>query len=145
VRNICTPEGRIIAPADQQLAACDMGHAGVIIFIVFDLALLAAWLGEPERRVHLGATGARLPGRSKQRDTEVCVTDQDAQDIAGVLYTLHWPQTGSPEKLVNQGTDDHGQTQKNTDCRRDRWRPRVARPGAASTAHANSLNRVLLA
>jgi putative membrane protein len=44
------------ALADQQLAGLLMWIPAGVIFIVFGLALLAAWLGEAERRVRLGAT-----------------------------------------------------------------------------------------
>ena len=46
------------ALADQQLAGLLMWIPAGVIFIVFGLALLAAWLGEAERRVRLGATDA---------------------------------------------------------------------------------------
>jgi cytochrome c oxidase assembly factor CtaG/cytochrome c2 len=42
--------------ADQQLAGLLMWVPASVIFIVFGLALLAAWLGEAERRVRFGAT-----------------------------------------------------------------------------------------
>jgi putative membrane protein len=48
----------IDALADQQLAGLLMWIPAGVIFIVFGLALLAAWLGEAERRVRLGATDA---------------------------------------------------------------------------------------
>jgi cytochrome c2 len=44
--------------ADQQLAGLLMWIPAGVIFIVFGLALLAAWLGEAERRVRFGATDA---------------------------------------------------------------------------------------
>ena len=44
--------------ADQQLAGLLMWVPAGVIFIVFGLALLAAWLGEAERRVRFGATDA---------------------------------------------------------------------------------------
>jgi cytochrome c2 len=44
--------------ADQQLAGLLMWVPAGVIFIVFGLALLAAWLGESERRVRFGATDA---------------------------------------------------------------------------------------
>jgi putative membrane protein len=47
---------RIDALADQQLAGLLMWIPAGVIFIVFGLALLAAWLGESERRVRFGAT-----------------------------------------------------------------------------------------
>ena len=46
------------ALADQQLAGLLMWIPAGVIFIVFGLALFAAWLGEAERRVRLGATDA---------------------------------------------------------------------------------------
>jgi putative membrane protein len=49
---------RIDALADQQLAGLLMWIPAGVIFIVFGLALLAAWLGEAERRVRFGATDA---------------------------------------------------------------------------------------
>jgi putative membrane protein len=49
---------RIDALADQQLAGLLMWIPAGVIFIVFGLALLAAWLGESERRVRFGATDA---------------------------------------------------------------------------------------
>jgi putative membrane protein len=42
---------------DQQLAGLLMWVPFGLVFIVFGLALLAAWLGEAERRVRLGSTG----------------------------------------------------------------------------------------
>jgi cytochrome c oxidase assembly factor CtaG/cytochrome c2 len=42
--------------ADQQLAGLLMWVPAGVIFMVFGLALLAAWLGEAERRVRFGAT-----------------------------------------------------------------------------------------
>jgi putative membrane protein len=44
------------ALADQQLAGLLMWIPAGVIFIVLGLALFAAWLGEAERRVRLGAT-----------------------------------------------------------------------------------------
>jgi cytochrome c2 len=44
--------------ADQQLAGLLMWIPAGVIFIVFGLALLAAWLGESERRVRFGPTSA---------------------------------------------------------------------------------------
>jgi putative membrane protein len=44
--------------ADQQLAGLLMWIPAGVIFIVFGLALFAAWLGESERRVALGSTDA---------------------------------------------------------------------------------------
>ena len=49
---------RVDALADQQLAGLLMWVPAGVIFIVFGLALLAAWLGEAERRVRFGATDA---------------------------------------------------------------------------------------
>jgi putative membrane protein len=49
---------RVDALADQQLAGLLMWIPAGVIFIVFGLALLAAWLGESERRVRFGATDA---------------------------------------------------------------------------------------
>jgi cytochrome c oxidase assembly factor CtaG/cytochrome c2 len=44
--------------ADQQLAGLLMWIPAGVVFTVFGLALTAAWLGEAERRVRLGVTGA---------------------------------------------------------------------------------------
>ena len=49
---------RIDALADQQLAGLLMWIPAGVIFIVLGLALLAAWLGESERRVRFGAASA---------------------------------------------------------------------------------------
>jgi putative membrane protein len=49
---------RVNALADQQLAGLLMWIPAGVLFIVFGLALLAAWLGESERRVRFGATDA---------------------------------------------------------------------------------------
>jgi putative membrane protein len=46
------------ALADQQLAGLLMWVPAGVIFIVFGLALVAAWLGEAERRVRFGLTDA---------------------------------------------------------------------------------------
>ena len=46
------------ALADQQLAGLLMWIPAGVIFIVLGLALFAAWMGEAERRVRLGATDA---------------------------------------------------------------------------------------
>jgi putative membrane protein len=43
---------------DQQLAGLVMWVPGGVVFILFGLALFAAWLGEAERRVSLGASDA---------------------------------------------------------------------------------------
>jgi putative membrane protein len=54
---------RIDALADQQLAGLVMWVPSAVIFIVIGLALVAAWLGESERRVLLGSTaGHRARG-----------------------------------------------------------------------------------
>ncbi len=50
---------RIDALADQQLAGLLMWVPSGVIFIVIGLALVAAWLGESERRVLLGSTTTR--------------------------------------------------------------------------------------
>ena len=56
---------RIDALADQQLAGLVMWVPSGVIFIVIGLALVAAWLGESERRVRLGSTvTARVTGSS---------------------------------------------------------------------------------
>ncbi len=47
---------RVDALADQQLAGLVMWVPSGVIFIVIGLALVAAWLGESERRVRLGST-----------------------------------------------------------------------------------------
>lgn len=49
---------RIDALADQQLAGLVMWVPSGVIFIVIGLALVAAWLGESERRVRLGSTAS---------------------------------------------------------------------------------------
>ncbi len=49
---------RIDALADQQLAGLLMWIPAGVIFMIFGLALFAAWLGESERRVMLGRTEA---------------------------------------------------------------------------------------
>lgn len=53
--------------ADQQIAGLLMWVPSGVVFIVFGLALLAAWLGESERRAYLGSVGAAVrdadPGR----------------------------------------------------------------------------------
>jgi cytochrome c oxidase assembly factor CtaG len=49
---------RIDALADQQLAGLLMWIPAGVIFLIFGLALFAAWLGESERRVLLGRTEA---------------------------------------------------------------------------------------
>jgi cytochrome c oxidase assembly factor CtaG/cytochrome c2 len=49
---------RVDALADQQLAGLLMWIPAGVIFIVFGLALFAAWLGEAGRRVRFGATDA---------------------------------------------------------------------------------------
>jgi putative membrane protein len=58
-------ERRIDALADQQLAGLVMWIPSGVIFIVIGLALVAAWLGESERRVLLGSTAAHRPGRAR--------------------------------------------------------------------------------
>jgi putative membrane protein len=55
---------RIDALADQQLAGLVMWVPSGVIFIVIGLALVAAWLGESERRVRLGSTAAVQPSRT---------------------------------------------------------------------------------
>jgi putative membrane protein len=47
------------ALADQQLAGLVMWVPSGVVFIVIGLALVAAWLGESERRVRLGRTARR--------------------------------------------------------------------------------------
>ena len=56
---------RIDALADQQLAGLVMWVPSGAIFIVIGLALVAAWLGESERRVLLGSTTARRAGGAR--------------------------------------------------------------------------------
>ena len=54
---------RVDAVADQQLAGLVMWVPSGVIFIIVGLALVAAWMGESERRVLLGSTGThRSPG-----------------------------------------------------------------------------------
>jgi putative membrane protein len=55
---------RIDALADQQVAGMVMWVPSGVIFIVIGLALLAAWLGESERRVQLGSASARDDGHA---------------------------------------------------------------------------------
>jgi len=47
------------ALVDQQLAGLLMWVPSGVIFIVFGLAVLAAWLGESERRARLGSVPTR--------------------------------------------------------------------------------------
>lgn len=63
---------QVDALQDQQLAGMLMWIPAGVIFIVFGLALMAAWLGETERRVRLGIADAasRAPGRGV-RDASV--------------------------------------------------------------------------
>jgi cytochrome c2 len=49
---------QVDALADQQLAGLLMWIPAGVIFIVFGLALMAAWLGEADRRVRFSATDA---------------------------------------------------------------------------------------
>ena len=59
---IAAVEQRVDALADQQLAGLVMWVPSGVIFIVIGLALVAAWMGESERRVLLGSTaGPRSP------------------------------------------------------------------------------------
>jgi len=53
---------QVDALADQQLAGLLMWVPAGVIFIVFGLALIAAWLGEAERRVRFGITDAASRG-----------------------------------------------------------------------------------
>ena len=52
--------------ADQQLAGLLMWVPSGLVFIVFGLALLAAWLGESERRARLGSVNAIAHGQSPE-------------------------------------------------------------------------------
>jgi putative membrane protein len=52
-------EWRVDALADQQLAGLLMWVPSGAVFVVFGLALLAAWLGESERRARLGSVAPR--------------------------------------------------------------------------------------
>jgi putative membrane protein len=56
--DVTAAQHRIDAQADQQLAGLVMWVPSGVIFIVIGLALVAAWLGESERRVLLGSTTA---------------------------------------------------------------------------------------
>jgi cytochrome c oxidase assembly factor CtaG len=47
------------ALGDQQLAGLVMWVPSGVVFIVIGLALVAAWVGESERRVRLGTMGVR--------------------------------------------------------------------------------------
>jgi putative membrane protein len=49
---------RVDALGDQQLAGLLMWIPAGVVFIILGLALFAAWMGEAERRVRLGATDA---------------------------------------------------------------------------------------
>ena len=59
------------ALADQQLAGLLMWIPAGVVFIVFGLALIAAWLGEAERRVAFGAAdvASRLSTRASEAET----------------------------------------------------------------------------
>ena len=59
-------EWRIDALADQQLAGLLMWVPAGVIFIVFGLALFAAWLGESERRAALGSVGTAVTARGRR-------------------------------------------------------------------------------
>jgi putative membrane protein len=59
------------ALADQQLAGLLMWIPASVIFIVFGLALFAAWLGESEKRVAFGAADASAHGVLKARPPHV--------------------------------------------------------------------------
>jgi putative membrane protein len=56
---------KVDALADQQLAGLLMWIPAGVIFIVFGLALFAAWLGESEKRVAFGAADASAHRRFK--------------------------------------------------------------------------------
>jgi putative membrane protein len=58
---------RVDALADQQVAGLVMWVPSGVIFVVIGLALVAAWLGESERRVLLGSTAARPVRESEVR------------------------------------------------------------------------------
>ena len=56
---------------DQQLAGLLMWVPSGVVFIVFGLALFAAWLGESDKRVALGSmstSGSRIPLTAGGRD-----------------------------------------------------------------------------
>ena len=57
---------RVDALADQQLAGLVMWVPSGVIFIVIGLALVAAWMGESERRVLLGSTGTATAGSARR-------------------------------------------------------------------------------
>ena len=57
---------RVDALADQQLAGLVMWVPSGVIFIVIGLALVAAWMGESERRVLLGSTGTATAGGARR-------------------------------------------------------------------------------
>ena len=72
---------RVDALADQQLAGLLMWVPAGIVFIVLGLALFAAWMGEAERRVRLGATDAasrRLALRSGGRPDQLAAPQHRA-------------------------------------------------------------------
>jgi cytochrome c oxidase assembly factor CtaG len=52
-------EWNVDALADQQLAGLIMWIPAGVIFIAVGLSLLAAWLGESERRARLGSVGSK--------------------------------------------------------------------------------------
>jgi putative membrane protein len=54
---------RFDALADQQVAGLLMWVPSGVLFIVFGLALFAAWLGESEKRAALGVVAHRRPNR----------------------------------------------------------------------------------
>ena len=60
--------GRWTASPISSSPAVLMWVPAAVIFIVFGLALLAAWLGEAERRVRFGATDAAAPAASRHCD-----------------------------------------------------------------------------
>jgi putative membrane protein len=59
---------------DQQLAGLLMWVPSGVIFIVFGLALFAAWLGESDKRVALGS----VPARRRVRHSVVISGADDA-------------------------------------------------------------------
>ena len=81
---------RIDALADQQLAGLVMWVPSGVIFIVIGLALVAAWLGESERRVLLGSTAA--PPSERARDAVQCHGADRRRRVRG---ELQWPRRHS--------------------------------------------------
>ena len=76
---------RIEALEDQQLAGLLMWVPSALIFIVFGLALLAAWLGESERRARLGSVPPLVMAAALLLASNACSTGSvsDARELTG--------------------------------------------------------------